>query len=69
MGRHSVPVMCRDETRTVFGDLVPVDQYLDNCNIGRHHRPGSCEYQGFGFCTASVDGFCVGGTPNGDCHG
>jgi hypothetical protein len=29
----------------------------------------SCAYLGKGFCPASVDGYCVGGTSEGMCHG
>ena len=28
-----------------------------------------CEYLARGFCAASVDGYCIGGTTDGHCHG
>ena len=28
-----------------------------------------CEYLAKGFCGASVDGWCIGGTEDGRCHG
>jgi len=28
-----------------------------------------CSYLAMGFCAASVDGYCIGGTEDGHCHG
>ena len=29
----------------------------------------TCEYLAAGNCASSVDGFCIGGTSEGQCHG